>query len=171
MTKNINNFSRIILNFQKIMIIKYPYQASVLVIIGGYLSGQLVGDLRAYVKTLRNLYPSAIIPPDYVFPIVWTILYYLYGRFLFFSIIGSFINKKKIIALGLIGLGLNYLWTPLFLKNKKIALIIICLQILITIVTIFLLKKEDNQHHLTLINFVYLCWLSFALLLNFQVTR
>ena len=153
------------------MLITKSYQASILVIIGGYLSGQIAGNLNLYVKELRRLYPKAIIPPDYVFPIVWTILYYLYGRFLYFVWVSTFLKRNLIFGLGIAGLVLNYLWTPIFLKNRKLALIIICLQILITIITLYYLKQEIDTHKLKLINGIYLSWLTFALLLNYQVTR
>ena len=58
------------------------WQYQLLVITGGYISGILKGNLASLTTLLRSQYPYAWIPPNYIFPKVWTILYFFYGSLL-----------------------------------------------------------------------------------------
>ena len=130
------------------------------VIFLGYYTGISSGDLKQYVDTLRIKYKNAIIPSNFVFPIVWSILYYFYGYFMY-----KVWNEKLLNFLSIFGLILNYLWTFFFLKNRFTSLLIIILQVIVAIITI----SNLTSNFLKLFQLVYLSWLIFALILNYQV--
>lgn len=161
---------------------------SLAIIGGGFLSGMIGGDLRNYTDQLRIRYPFAIIPPNIVFPIVWTTLYYFYGNFLFetWSRANNFSLEVKVLSI--LGIVLNYAWTITFFKTRTLSLIIILIQIVVAFLTIKSLapptstratiddSDSDSEKHkrylapmLIAYQVVYLCWLCFAALLNSQV--
>ena len=144
----------------------------------GYLSG-LTGDMKSYVQVLRLKYPFVFIPPDLVFPIVWTFLYYNYGVFLY-SVAHNGKRREDNILLkwSIVGLVLNLLWTPVFLVNIRTALIILLGQIISCCVVIYMLLYDVNVNIVKSkyailrplqSQIVYLTWLCFALYLNYNV--
>jgi tryptophan-rich sensory protein len=136
------------------------------VILLGYLSGTIAGDLKSFVDQLRLQYPKANIPANFVFPIVWGVLYYLYGYFIYKiwkDEKGSFVKFFTIF-----GLFINYLWTIFFFLNRKISLFIIILQIITVFVIVYGLDKKKD-YFLILIQLIYVAWLFFAFTLNWQV--
>lgn len=140
-----------------------------LVLGGGYLSGLLGGNLETFTNDLRIEYPKALLPPNWVFPIVWTFLYIGYGYFLsqifFQDDLYDLYDFSILKLLAILGLVLNYVWTFIFFRNRFISLLIIIGQIVIATLTIINLKDWV----LIAYQFIYLSWLTFATILNFQV--
>lgn len=112
----------------------------------------------------NNLAKSKLTPPDFVFPIVWTILYMM--------IIASFIvyllgNKTNI---GFIFFGiqmvLNLIWSPVFfrMKNIKLSLMIIILMWAFILITIIVFYQTNPLSSYLLIP--YFIWVSLATYLN-----
>ncbi len=107
-------------------------------------------------------------PPNFVFPIVWSILYFLIVVSLYFSWIKS--NKKdknKIAIIFGINLFANSLWSFLFFDLQRplpafIDLIVIFFTIIAMIFTVY---KIDRKAAWLLVP--YLIWVGFAGILNF----
>ena len=113
---------------------------------------------------------SNLSPPNYIFGIVWPILYIL----MFVSLIVIF--SKGINNLGLLFFILqficNIIWSPLFFKYKKIklALLDLILMIIFTGLTIYYFYKKSKLSAYLLVP--YMIWICFALYLNlFIVTN
>lgn len=107
-------------------------------------------------------------PPNWIFPVVWTILYLIMG-FVLTRIVKS--NDKVALTLFVIQLILNYLWVFFFSckKNPKLALYDMLLLIIINLsLTIYLVKK-DNLSSVLLTP--YIGWLLFASMLNFKIVE
>jgi len=130
------------------------------------------------IFTSRNLsdgwYQSvkpAITPPNFVFPIVWNVLFFLIALSLYFAL-SSAKNKKLELKLKLVfGINflLNVLWSVFFfgLKNPTLAffeLIIFWISIILMIYTIWKIEKKS-----ALFLFPYLLWVSFAGILNYLI--
>lgn len=120
----------------------------------------------------QTLIKPSLTPPPIVFPIAWSILYFLiFLSFLFY--IRKIKNLKDFFPLSLFfsGLILNFLWTPVFFKihDMKLALAIIVLIILLLIPNIILFYKKDKLSGILLIP--YLIWLLFAFYLNYQFIK
>jgi translocator protein len=115
-----------------------------------------------------NNKPS-ITPPNYVFPIVWNVLFFLIALSLYFAWI-KIKNKnqrKKLAFIFGINLMLNAFWSYLFFELQKPTLALIELIFLwITIIgMIYIAGKIDKKAGWLLVP--YLIWVSFAGFLNF----
>lgn len=115
----------------------------------------------------NNLNKSSLTPPNYVFSIVWPVLYTLLG----ISFIFTYTNRRcKGLCMPLkffiIQLVLNLFWTTVFFKFKYIlvSFIMILLIIILTYYTYVLMKKVSKFASLLLVP--YLLWLCFAAYLN-----
>jgi len=112
-------------------------------------------------------YESKFQPPDRYFKYAWTFLYitYIISLFTVRSSVGCTVSLS-------IGLGLNLLWIPafLFFKSPLISLIIISLQLIWAVDSVFILNKKRKFVQLVFIT-MYLAWLCFAFYLNFVITR
>jgi len=114
----------------------------------------------------QEIKPS-IIPLNFIFPVVWNILFFLIALSLYFAYINSKGElRKKVIVIFSINLILNILWSVLFfsLKQPAIAFIELLVLWLSIIAMIFITKKADKKASLLLVP--YLLWISFAGVLN-----
>jgi len=110
-----------------------------------------------------------ITPPNYVFPIVWNILFFLIALSLYFAWTSNKTKKKykpKIARIFVINLLLNALWSYFFftLKNPLIALADLILIWITIIAMIYTTKKVSKTSAWLLVP--YLLWVSFAGVLN-----
>jgi len=110
----------------------------------------------------------AITPPNWVFPVVWNILFFLIAVSLYLSWIHSRKDEKKIVA-GEFGVNLflNALWSFLFFGLKSPLFAFFCLLFLwVSIISmIYITWKINRKASYALIP--YLLWVSFAGVLNF----
>ena len=109
-------------------------------------------------------------PPDYVFGIVWSVLYLL----MFISAYLIFINKKCFpfcyaLIIFFIQIAINLSWTTIFFKYKLIhfALFILFVIFSLVIYTYFLFNKINKIASYLLIP--YILWLIVALSLNIYI--
>jgi tryptophan-rich sensory protein len=113
-----------------------------------------------------------IMPPGWVFGVVWTILYILLGLALA-QILHARGAKGRGRALFLffVQLALNLAWSPLFFAWHEVsmALIVIIVILLLTIATSFAFAPIRRSAAWLLVP--YMVWLSFAAVLNYQIDR
>jgi len=132
-------------------------------LIGGFFTGS---------ETKSSWYESikpSITPPNYVFPIVWNILFFLIALSLYISFTSAKTNliKTKLKILFALNLLLNLLWSLFFFTLKKPGIAFFDLIILgITILSMILLTRKINKKASWLL-VPYLLWVSFAGILNF----
>jgi translocator protein len=117
--------------------------------------------MNNWYKTLKK---SPLTPPDYVFSIVWPILYLM----IFGSIGINLYNKPKFCLncpITFFGLQLifNLIWTTIFFRYKQILLGLIDLLLVIIFTIIYMTKVNDISLYLMI---PYICWLCFAFYLN-----
>ena len=119
--------------------------------IGSFYSSKSVKS-----KWYTCIKPS-ITPPNYVFPIVWTLLYIMIGICFAREIINQ--NKTNI-TLFVVNLVLNILWCYLYFDKKNILYSFITV-IMITLTSlIIIIRTRDSLVRYLLIP--YLLWTSFA---------
>jgi len=123
-------------------------------------------------KWYEKLNKSPYTPPDYIFRIVWTILYSMMA--ISFYLVWS--NKKCFpfcnpLILFIIQLIFNLAWTNLFfVRHKpKWALIDIVLMKVFTLLTLLSFYKISTTATILLIPYYF--WLSFAFYLNLYIVR
>lgn len=140
---------------------------SLLIIYSVAFLGSLFTSQNTNSEWYEEIRPS-ITPPNFVFPVVWNILFFLIGLSLYFVWIKSKkIDKKKIIYVFGINFFLNIFWSYLYfgIRNPLFAFFeIILLEISIGTM-IFVSWRIDKKAAYMLIP--YFIWVGFASVLNF----
>jgi translocator protein len=131
-----------------------------------------VGSLFTSSVTKSTWYESikpSITPPNYVFPIVWSILFFLIALSLYFSWISAKNKevKKKIVVVFGINFILNIFWSILYfgLKFPSYAFIEIIFLWISIVLMIYTTNKISKKAAYLLVP--YLLWVSFASILNY----
>jgi translocator protein len=139
--------------------------ASLLIVFGTALIGSIFTSQNTSSEWYQSIKP-AITPPNYVFPIVWNILFFLIAISLYLSWTNTK-NKKPIIIVFGINLILNALWSYLYFGIQRpdlafIELIVLWLSITAMIYTTYKINKISSY-----LLIPYLLWVSFAGILNY----
>ena len=140
--------------------------ASFLVVFLAAFIGNLFTSQNVTSAWYESIKPG-ITPPNYVFPVAWTALFFLIALSLFFSWSNSKAgDKEKVTKVFGINLALNVLWSFFYfgLKNPLLGLINIILILISIISMIIVLWKIDRKASYLLIP--YLLWVGFASVLN-----
>ncbi len=107
---------------------------------------------------------SKYTPPNYVFPIVWTILY-VFLIICFKKVLDS--KNNYVIGLFVLNLLLNISWTYLYFSQKNIKGSFI--NIIAIIISSLLIYKENKE--IRNLYIYYVLWLLFAGFLNYDSVR
>ena len=137
------------------------------------ISAELVGGLSALITGsfsdffLNNQKPP-LLPPAWLFPVVWVILYALmgYSAYLISSVNVPSYRKNRALAVYLLQLAFNFSWSIVFFKLQLLwasSAVIIILLILIALMIVMFYKIDKKA---ALINIPYLIWVAFAVYLN-----
>jgi translocator protein len=133
-----------------------------------------IGSLFTSPNTNTEWYNSikpSITPPNYVFPIVWNILFFLIAISLYISWTNSNKNQKEKIALVFgINFVLNILWSVLYfgMQNPLLAfyeIIFLEISIFSMIYTTYKINKASSY-----LLIPYFIWVGFAMILNYLST-
>ncbi len=120
----------------------------------------------SWYDSIRN----PLIPPNWVFPVVWNVLFFLIALSLFFALINAKKKYKLKIALAFgINLLLNVFWSVLFFGFKKVNLAFFELILLwLSIIgMIYVTSRVSKKSALFLVP--YLLWVGFAGILNYSI--
>ena len=138
-----------------------------LISIGSLLGFLTKNSVGGWYKTL-NISPLS--PPNYVFSIVWTILYAMIataGWMIWEANPDQEIEVlKKLYVAQLIA---NWSWTPLFFTYHLTGAALVCLSTIIVLVSCLALKGYKKIPSAALMLVPYLLWLLLAAHLNFYV--
>jgi translocator protein len=112
-------------------------------------------------------------PPGYVFGIVWFVLYLLFGLYLHLLVSAekkhNNNNNNVLLALWILNLVLNLLWSPLvFVHKRYVHGLYASMAILATLIAMVLLS-ETTQLQVLLVP--YLTWMILATLLNVEIVH
>ena len=134
---------------------------------GGLLAGLITEE------SVRTWYPTLVkpawTPPNFVFPIAWTILYALMGIAVWLVWESPTSHKNTAFSFFGIQLFLNFIWSYLFfyLYNPGLALLDILLMWIAIVVTIWAFWRHSKIASLLLVP--YLVWVSYAFTLNWFI--
>ena len=113
---------------------------------------------------------SALTPPGWVFPVVWTSLYLLMGIALW-----RFVERSRERALGLtlfgVQLVLNGLWSYLFFGLHRPGLALVEIVLLWFAIGATLIVFSRSSRTAAVLLAPYLAWVGFAAYLDFEVWR
>jgi len=134
----------------------------------GFLSGFLsMGGSSAY----DNFTKPNFSPPGWVFPVVWTILFFLMAvaAYRIWMIGKSGGDVKKALILYGFQLFLNFLWSIIFFRFRlyAIAFLELLLLLVFILLTTFEFYKSDKTSAYLMT--AYIAWVSFAGVLNYTI--
>ncbi|WP_033921365.1 TspO/MBR family protein [Sphingomonas sp. 37zxx] len=141
------------------------------IVLLGFLSGRIAptGSQNPWYMALAR--PDWQ-PPGWAFPVAWTTLYLLMGVALAI-VLNARGARGRGLAIGLfiVQLLANLAWAPLFFGAHMVsfAVIHIAIILVLAIATTFLFSRVRTLAAWLLVP--YLCWLSFALLLSWEIDR
>jgi tryptophan-rich sensory protein len=117
-------------------------------------------------KEYNKLKKSSVMPPNYVFSIVWPILYLLIGISYYY---GINIKNYNNFIIPIIGLIINFSYTPIFLKldNLILSFVIVLLTLLFAILTFIQFYYYNKISSYLLIP--YILWVTFASYLSYDI--
>ena len=139
----------------------------VLVTIGGVIGSLTKPEISTWYSILNR---SALTPPNYVFPVAWTILYGIIGAcgWLIWQQ-DSFKRQDVIKILYIVQLILNWSWTPLFFHYHLTGISLIFLVAMDIFVGLIIRLSYQKIRLLSLLMIPYLLWIVFATYLNFYI--
>lgn len=121
------------------------------------------------MENYNNVVKPALSPPNWLFPVVWTILYTLMGisTYLIYEKDHN-INKKAFIIYA-VQLALNFIWPVFFFGfDAYFFSFIILLTLIIFVISMIICFYKENKTA-GLLQIPYLIWLLFAAYLNLSV--
>lgn len=140
---------------------------SALIAIGAIIGSLTKQEISVWYGTLNR---SSLTPPNYVFPLAWTILYGAIGTcgWLIWSI-ASFYRLSVIKILYVIQLILNWSWTPLFFRYHLTGFALLVLMSMDILVGMIIWLAYPKLRSVSLLMLPYLLWILFATYLNFYI--
>ena len=128
---------------------------------------------KAGMNTFEQISKPAITPPNYIFPIVWTILYILMGISSFLIYNSSAKSQEKFFALSVYAIHLlfNFFWTILFFNLQAYFLAFLWIILLILLISIMIFTFYHISKKAAYLQIPYLIWTIFATVLNFLVYK
>jgi len=138
-----------------------------LIAIGGVIGSLTKPEISTWYSTLNR---STMTPPNYVFPVAWTILYGIIGACGWLMWRKPSFPKLRIIkTFYAIQLILNWSWTPLFFHYHLTALSLIVLVAMDILVCVLIWLACQKMKAVSLLMIPYLLWILFATYLNFYI--
>lgn len=135
-----------------------------LIAIGSIICSLTKPEISTWYSALNR---SPLSPPNYVFPVAWTVLYTL------IAICGWLIwgasSFPKLKVLYVIGLILNWSWTPLFFHYHLTGVALIVLIGMDILVSMIILLAYNKMRTVSMLMTPYLLWILFATHLNFYI--
>lgn len=138
-----------------------------IIAIGSFIGYTTKPEINTWYKSLNR---SSLTPPNYVFPIAWSILYSFIGAcgWLIWHYFSN-LQIKTIKNLYIMQLLLNWSWTPVFFSYHFIGASLVILLAMDIIVSMIICLTYKNMKIISLLMIPYLLWLSFATYLSFYI--
>jgi benzodiazapine receptor len=138
-----------------------------LIAIGGVIGSLTKPEISTWYSAL---YHSTLTPPNYVFPVAWTILYGIIGACGWLIWRASSFPKLSVIkTLYVAQLVLNRSWTPLFFHYHLTWLSLVVLGAMDILVCALICIAYRRMRAVSLLMIPYLSWILFASYLNFYI--
>lgn len=137
----------------------------------------LTGSLAAFLTQSEMAIYNEVVtpklsPPSILFPIVWTILYFLMG-FSSWMIWSKRRQAMRTVVKGLaiyaLSLGLNFGWCLIFFNARQFLLAFIWLLVLWVSIVLTIVIYSRLSHKAAWLQLPYLIWVSFAGYLNLAI--
>lgn len=147
-----------------------PFSALIWILFFQFIGFALGSITSANMEWYHTIIKSSLTPSNFVFPIVWSILYTV------LALVGHFLwqNRQEqkanhILVFFIIQLVLNWLWTPIFFGWHLTGLALLDILTIIAITIYITIKTWANYPIIAYVMLTYLLWLLFASYLNFII--
>ena len=138
-----------------------------LITIGGVIGSLTKPEISTWYSTLNR---SPLTPPNYVFPVAWTILYGIIGACGWLIWRNQAFPRLSVIkTLYVTQLILNWSWTPLFFHYHLTGISLVVLALMDILVGILIFLAYRKMRAVSLLVIPYLSWILFASYLNFYI--
>ncbi len=138
-----------------------------LITIGGIIGSLTKPEISIWYSTLHR---ALLTPPNYVFPVAWTILYGIIGACGWLIWRPQAFPKRRVIkTLYVAQLILNWSWTPLFFHYHLTGLSLVVLGLMDIFVGTIIWLAYQKVSAVSLLMLPYLFWILFASYLNFYI--
>ena len=157
-------------------IFKVDGKKNIVALIISILLAQGIGFLSGFLSmsgssTYENFNKPFFSPPGWIFPVVWTILFFLMAvaAYRIWMVGKSGGDVKKALLLYSIQLFLNFLWSIIFFRFRlyAIAFLELLLLLVFILLTTFEFYRIDKPSAYLMIP--YIAWVSFAGVLNYAI--
>ncbi len=133
-----------------------------------------VGSLSSFLtRNATDVYdalPSPpLSPPDWLFAVVWNILFILMGISAYLIWQSDCPNKKKALTIYGVQLAVNFVWPLLFFNANMLFGAILWIFFLIALVAVMIYQFYQCKPLAGLLQIPYLLWLLFATYLNIAI--
>lgn len=130
-----------------------------------------VGGVGAVITAMgmdayRQLKQPPLVPPGWVFGVVWTVLYLLMGYAAYRVRSSSCFEKEGALQAYYIQLALNFLWVVVFFRFGMLWLAAVVLALLIAAILLTMKRFASCETTAARLLIPYLAWCAFALYLN-----
>lgn len=145
-----------------------PYVVAVAVCFAvGFVSSMFQSDSLA--TWYPHLNKSMLTPPDYVFPVAWSILYLLMG--ISIAIIYNTVTKQKkyLMTIFATQLYLNFMWSIIFFYMRSPGWALVNIVVLDVLVILYAAKAYPVNRTASILVWPYILWLMFATYLNLHI--
>ncbi|MEN9918827.1 MAG: hypothetical protein RL662_1263 [Bacteroidota bacterium] len=128
---------------------------------------------RFQLASLLEWYPTLnkpeLLPPNYAFPIAWSILYACMGLSIGLIVGGNYVEKSSLLTVFSLQMLFNFTWSISFfyLRNPLLGLINIILLLLLIIM--YAVKAYPVLKTSSILFIPYILWVSFATYLNWYI--
>ena len=146
-----------------------PYLISAGIALGvGVLSGLLsMNSMESYEQFITK---PPLSPPEWLFPVIWTILYTLMGiSAARIWLAEDSVARSKGLNLYVAQLIVNFFWSLIFFNAQAFGFAVIWLLLLWALVLSMILQFYKVDKPASLLQIPYLIWLTFAAYLSFGV--
>jgi translocator protein len=141
------------------------------VLLLGFASAKLApsGSENPWFAMLRK---PGIMPPEWAFPVAWSVIYVLMGLALAMVINarGSAARGPALVAFA-VQLVVNLAWSPVFFGMHQVVTALVMIAVLIALVVLTMVLFRRVRPGAALLLVPYLAWLCFAGILLYEVHR
>jgi len=146
------------------------------IILAGIMFSVVIGLLNSVIMKLTNKIDydtktnkSFLQPPGWIFGVMWTFIYFLYGMYGYSIYKSNNSFKIPIMILYVVNLIMNLSWSPLVFGYKKYIMGVYVIWVIIySLIAMMVMTKNTTS---TLYLVPYISWLILAMQLNIDIAK
>lgn len=134
--------------------------------VGGIAGFLTKNDVKEFMATAQK--PS-FMPPGWLFPVAWTILYILMGFAAYMVETSPKANNTRAFIFYYAQLFFNFCWSFIFFSQGLYLFALVWIIILLFLIIITTIKFYQTEPKAAYLMIPYILWVSFATVLNYSI--